>query len=108
MILLHLNNNSILSPVPESGYSVPESGYSRNVWFSNNSTLSVPESGYSVPELGYCRNASFSDNSTLRVPESGYSRNASCVLNLISMFLLEQLFCECVLFHHKTVSEIKH
>jgi hypothetical protein len=48
-------------------------GYSRN----------VPDEGYSrnVPDEGYSRN----------VPDEGYSRNVSCTLNLIFMFLFDNL-----------------
>ena len=57
-----LSNHSI--------WSLPDEGYSR---LSNHSSLSVPDEA---------------NHSSLSVPDECYSRNASCVLNLISTFLL--------------------
>ena len=49
--------------------------------------LSVPDEGYSERTF------------ILSVPDDGFSRNASCALNLISMFLLSLInTCTCHTF----------
>ena len=65
---------------------VPDEDYSR---LSNHSVLSLPDEGYS--RLSNHSSLSVPDeanHSSLSVPDECYSRNASCVLNLISTFLL--------------------
>jgi hypothetical protein len=62
---------------------------------SNISILSLPDDGYysNLPDDGYYSNVP-DDRYYSNVPDDGYSRNTSCVLILMSTFLLTRhLLC---------------
>jgi hypothetical protein len=60
------------------------------IWLSNIYILSVPDEGYYVPDEGYYvpDEGYYVHDEGYYVPDEGYSRNVSCVLSLISTFLL--------------------